>query len=105
MLPCAPVEKTGAPSLIACFRARSAQNPQRKDKGGDGSKTSEAAHAGISNNGALLGGVYRDLDIIEPDDDPLSCLADEEDSAGGNKSKMRFLVAPVDPELAVSYSW
>lgn len=57
--------------------------------------------AGTADN-QRIGGVFRDLGIVEPDDDPLSCLADEEEIAGGGRPEMRFLVAPVDPELAVS---
>lgn len=45
--------------------------------------------------------MFHDLGIVEPDDDPLSCLADEENGVGDGP-RMRFLVEEVDPKLAVS---
>lgn len=51
--------------------------------------------------GGLIGGV----DVVEPDEDPLSCLKEEEGEAGGGPGggpSMRRLVTPVDPKLAVS---
>ena len=81
------------------------KSKQRQDKGGDeeGKTSAAVAQAGAADN-QRVGGVFRDLCIVEPDDDPLSCLADEEGSTGGGRPKMRFLVAPVNPELAVSQS-
>lgn len=52
----------------------------------------------------LQGTLIYDLGIVEPDDDPLSCLADEEDEAGrGGRRRPtgRALVEPVDPSLPV----
>ena len=52
-----------------------------------------------------VGGLVQDLGVVDPDDDPLSCLKDEEGEAGsgrGRRPPMRRLVAPVDPKLAVS---
>lgn len=53
-----------------------------------------------------VGGSGGDLGLVEPDDDPLSCLADEEGGTGGGgggRPPMRLLVAPVDSKLAVSF--
>jgi len=74
--------------------------PQRK---GDDSE-SERSHSAHEGTGGLRAreGLFRDLGIVEPDDNPLSCLADEENSDGRGRPQMRFLVAPVDPKLAVS---
>lgn len=53
-------------------------------------------------------GLYQKLCIVEPDDDPLSCLLDEEHHTdrSNDRSKGRYprrlLVAAVDPALAVS---
>ena len=52
-----------------------------------------------------VGGLIGDFDVVEPDEDPLSCLKEEEGEAGGGRGgrpSMRRLVAPVDPNLAVS---
>eukprot|EP00903_Cladosiphon_okamuranus_P005962 g5886.t1 len=79
---------------------RAAANTKRKEKVGDeGEAPGELGQAGAAHT-QRVGGMFRDLGIIEPDDDPLSCLADEEDGAGRGSPKMKFLVAPVDPELA-----
>lgn len=53
------------------------------------------------------GGLYYNLGVIEPNDDPLSCLVDEEGEGaergmGWCRPPMRLLVAPVDPRVAVS---
>lgn len=76
--------------------------PQRKEKSSDGGEQPENTHEEAS---GIPGreGLFHDLGIVEPDDDPLSCLADEENDVGG-RPKMRFLVEQVDPKLAVSGS-
>lgn len=74
-------------------------NPQRKEKGSDESErpeTNQEETSGIPGRE----GLFHDLGIVEPDDDPLSCLADEENSVGAGP-RMRFLVEQVDPKLAV----
>lgn len=89
--------------MIACFRAYAAAcTSQRRDKPANEGGTPGAVQAGTADN-RETGRLFRDLGIVEPDDDPLSCLADEVDDAGGGRPNMRFLVAPVDPELAVSH--
>lgn len=92
------------PRFLASVHMLCKTQRKDKDKGGDEDETPEPVQPGTAGN-RVIGGLFRDLGIVEPDDNPLSCLADEEDVAGGRRPKMRFLVAPVDPELAVSYSW
>lgn len=49
-------------------------------------------------------GLIRDLGVVEPDDDPLSCLADEQPTGDTGKERRpprRPLVADVDPRLEV----
>lgn len=81
-----------------CFK----QRKQNAGGGGDAPDTANSSDR-IPDNHAMEGW-YEDLGIIEPDDNPLSCLVDEEDEAGNGRPKMCFFVAPVDPRLAVSRS-
>eukprot|EP00752_Nemacystus_decipiens_P018735 g16797.t1 len=62
-------------------RAAAVAKPQRRNEGDDEVEPSEVGQAGAAADKRAIGGVYRDLGIIEPDDDPLSCLAEEVDSA------------------------
>lgn len=61
--------------------------------------------SGMSTRDGVSDGLYLDLDIVEPDDDPLSsCLADRQlmmGLDGAERPTRRPVVAPVAPELVV----
>lgn len=78
--------------------------PQIKD--GDAVKVKDTRPECSENEAKnyILGGLFHDLGVVEPDDDPLAYVVDEEKSEFGGKGRpaWRPLVAPVDPKLAVS---
>lgn len=53
----------------------------------------------------MQSGLFFDLGIVEPDDNPLSYLEEEEGRGGRGRPPRRPLVAPVDPKLAVSQAF
>eukprot|EP00904_Undaria_pinnatifida_P005226 jgi/Undpi1/1833/HiC_scaffold_12.g05220.m1 len=93
------------PTQVRETRQEQAQESRGKNANQEASQ--EVTKLEVSqDDGALLktvGALGGDLGVVEPDDDPLSCLADEEGDAGGGnggRPPMRLLVAPVDPKLA-----
>ena len=99
-------QQTSDPTQVRETRQEQAQESRGKNANQEASQ--EVTKLEVSqDDGALLktvGALGGDLGVVEPDDDPLSCLADEEGDAGGGnggRPPMRLLVAPVDPKLAV----
>lgn len=71
---------------------------QQKDKGGNSSVKEEKPHVKKKK------GLFDDIGVVEPDDNPLSCLVEEEEAglSGKERPPRRPLVTPVEPELLVS---